>query len=450
LSLVEHALCPLDPSVSFHHGNLHLVQYDFSDAGRKRKRATASVASPFGLSANDELYLYGLLALTFAQQEPAIDFYATPHYCLRQLGLVDRTSQQGRRYEIFRSAVRRLAGVVYQNDRFYDPVRGEHREVAFGFLKYSLPLDPHSSRAWHFIWDPQFFRFCQALGGSLQFDFEVYRRLDYASRRLFLLLQKIFWRRDHSPDFEVRHLGVHVLGFSDTVPTKVIKAKIERCARKLLDEHVLRLPSEAATLADLFTKQAKGVYKIRFCRGPYFDRKRGNEVKDSVENSPLCDPLRQIGFGFAGVRRIIARFPAKLIQEWTDITLAAVERGIIKTTPMRYYMHYIQEAAAGRATPPDWWRELRRQEEQERRAERKTAARTGFDESFEDYIRGDASEAFERVMRRVFLQLRNVGQSEVEAREQADHMARAHIRQQFLRDHPQRDDSRMTRLSDLL
>ena len=172
LSLIEHALCPLDPSASLRNAGLHVVQYDFTAAHRKRKTATASVASPFGLSANDELYLYGLLALTFAQKEPTIDFYATPHYFLRRLGLVDPKSEQGKRYEVFRSAIRRLAGVVYQNDRFYDPIRGEHRDVAFGFLKYSLPHDPGSSRAWHFIWDPQFFRFCQALGGSLQFDFE--------------------------------------------------------------------------------------------------------------------------------------------------------------------------------------------------------------------------------------------------------------------------------------
>ena len=421
---------------------LHVVQYDFTAAHRKRKTATASVASPFGLSANDELYLYGLLALTFAQKEPTIDFYATPHYCLRRLGLVDPNSEQGKRYEVFRSAIRRLAGVVYQNDSFYDPIRGEHRDVAFGFLKYSLPLDPDSSRAWHFIWDPQFFRFCQALGGSLQFDFELYRRLDYASRRLFLLLQKIFWRQDHSPDFEVRHLGVHVLGFADTVPTKVIKAKIARCAMRLLDEHVLCLPPQASAVAELFTKQAKGIHKVRFFRGSYFDRKRGSEPKECMENSPLYEPLKEIGFDNAAIRRILDRFKPSLVQEWADITLAAVERGMIKKSPPSYFMHYIQEAEAKRTTPPDWWQELHRRERKERRAERNTAARANPDESFEQYLRCDAREAFDRVMQRVFQGLRDAGQSETEARDNADYMARVHLRQQFLRDHPESDDSR--------
>jgi hypothetical protein len=125
LSLVEHALCPLDPALSLRPGSIHAVSYHFADSHRHRRTAHASVACPFGLSANDELYLYGLLALHFAQSEPGLDFYATPHYCLRNLGIVEPSAEQGKRYAIFREAVRRLAGVVYQNDNFYDPIRGE-------------------------------------------------------------------------------------------------------------------------------------------------------------------------------------------------------------------------------------------------------------------------------------------------------------------------------------
>ena len=121
---------------------------------------------------------------------------------LTQLGLVGAEQEQGERYQLFRDAIRRLAGVVYENDHFYDPVRGEHREVAFGLLKYSLPLDDTSSRAWHFVLDTQWFRFCAALAGSVPFDFATDRPLDFAARRLFLPLSKIFWRNDHPPAFE--------------------------------------------------------------------------------------------------------------------------------------------------------------------------------------------------------------------------------------------------------
>ena len=44
--------------------------------------------------------------------------------------------------------------------------------------------------------------------GRLSFDLDTYRSLDAASRRLFLLLQKVFWRRKVSFVFDVRHLVV--------------------------------------------------------------------------------------------------------------------------------------------------------------------------------------------------------------------------------------------------
>ncbi len=115
-TLVEHALCPLDASQALQAGSLHQVRYDFTDRHRNRKTATANVACPFGLSPNDELYLYGLLALTFAQPEPSADFYATSHWCLRQLGLIEAGQEQGNRYQLFRDAIRRLSGVVYESD----------------------------------------------------------------------------------------------------------------------------------------------------------------------------------------------------------------------------------------------------------------------------------------------------------------------------------------------
>jgi hypothetical protein len=245
-------------------------------------------------------------------------------------------------------------------------------------------------------------------------------------------------------------LGVHVLGFADTVPTKVIKTKIARCVRRLLEERAIRLPSHVSAVSELFTKHAKGLYKVRFFRGSYFDQKRGREVDTSVENSPLYEPLREIGFDTAAIRRIIARFPVKLLQKWTDVTLAAVESKKIKESPPAYFMHYIQEAAAGRATPPDWYRILDRQEQDQQQAESEKAALADSEDAFEQYRSGEARDSFDRVMQRVFQGLRHAGRPDSEAREQAEYMARVHLRQQFYREHPQADGARMTRLGDLL
>ncbi|MBW3596839.1 MAG: hypothetical protein KY475_06130, partial [Planctomycetes bacterium] len=242
LSLVEHALCPLDPHVSNQPGFVHHASYFFSDKSRNRKKASVRVVCPDGLLASDEFYLWGLLAVTLNQTESGGELFATPHYCLRQLGCIEHaTDKGGRNYVVFREAVERLAAVSYQNDCFYDPVRGEHRRVGFGFLSYSLPLDTASSRAWRFAWDPIFFEFCQAVGSALSFDLATYRQLDRASRRLYLLLKKVFWRHDLSPAFDLRHLAVNVLGFSDTLETWKLKQKVVRCVQVLLDAGILRL-----------------------------------------------------------------------------------------------------------------------------------------------------------------------------------------------------------------
>ena len=450
LTIVEHALSPVDLSEALQPGRLHQVSYHYTDKNRNRKTATASVACPFGLSPNDELYLYGLLALTFAQREPSIDFYATPHWCLRQLGIVERSAEQGKRYAIFRAAVRRLAGVIYENDRFYDPVRGEHRDVAFGFLKYSLPIDPASSRAWHFVWDPQFFRYCQAIAGSFQFDLELYRTLDFASRRLFLLLQKIFWRNDHSPAFELSELGINTLGFSPTLSPWHFKQKLARVATTLLEKGVVTLPLHAQGIANLFTKKGKGVHTVQFWRGPYFEQKRETFANGRVADSPLIEPLIALGFELPTVRRILRQYKPTLVQEWADIALAAKERGIITKSPQAYFMHYIREAAAKRTTPPDWWREFRKQEFLRQQPSPEPTSSNDEERRFDDYLRTEAAEAFARVMDRLFRKLVEAGQSESDARANATYTARIHLRAKFHEAYPEGDRSRPTRLGDVL
>lgn len=62
---------------------------------------------------------------------------------------------------------------------------------ACGFFRQPVPSSD--------VWDPQWYGFCEALAGSFTFDFRIYRDLDCASRRLFLLLSKIIWRNDVSP-----------------------------------------------------------------------------------------------------------------------------------------------------------------------------------------------------------------------------------------------------------
>ena len=409
---------------------------------------------PEGLSPADEIYLWGLLSLTFSQPHPAVDFCATPHYCLQQLGCLGPSANHGgKNYDLFRSAINRLSAVHYRNDRFYDPIRGEHRDVAFGFLSYSLPLDADSSRAWRFAWDPIFFEFCSAVGGSLRFDFRTYRRLDEASRRLYLLLRKIFWRNEVSPAFDLREIAVETIGFSPSHETYELKRKLWACMERLRQESIIRLPPGVASVRELCTKRAKGRYSVRLHRGPHFDRTAQASMTANLTDSPLYEPLTAIGFDHAAIRRILAAYAARLVAECADMTLAAKERfgpQFFKKSPQAYFMDNIREQGEGRRTPPDWWRALR-QEEERRRRELSTDEAPADDPNesrFRAYLETEAREEFDTVMASVFQSFKAAGQSDDAAKENARYQTELHFRNRFFKQPGRGRDLGPTRSAD--
>jgi hypothetical protein len=327
------------------------------------------------LSAQDEFYLWGLLALTFAQSEPEIEFCATPHYCLRQLGVIDQHVRRGgRQYRQFAAALERLSTVGYQNHAFFDPIRGEHRRVSFGLFKYSMPQNLESSRAWRIVWDPLFFEVIRAIGGHLQFDLQTYRELDPATRRLFLFASKIFRRRGRTPALDLRYLGVQVLGFAPSVATRDLKAKISRCVRRLVEREIVRPVDPKAT----FERAANGAVSVCLDRGPYFKRRRRNGRMGEVIESPLVEPLRAIGVDEGAIARILKEHPVRLVQEWVDITLSAGERfgpDFFRRSPAAFFIDNLKHAAVGKRTPPDWWHELRCAERRRRAVRTKERAK---------------------------------------------------------------------------
>ena len=375
LSLVEHALCPLSAGHSLRGPLVHECQYAYSDPHGRRHQAHVRVTCPLGLSAQDEYYLWGLLALTFSQPEPDIEFHATPHYCLRQLGIINQHAQRGgRQYRQFAAALERLSVIHYQNDAFYDALRAEHRRVSFGLFSYSLPLDPQSSRTWRIVWDPLLFELVSATGGHLWFDLQLYRTLDPATRRLFLLLTKVFRRRARAwaPRFDLHELAVHVLGFASTVAIRDLKVKVARCVRKLVDLEIVQ-PSKTK---DAFDRARDGRVTLRLRRGRYFDDSGQSGAQNTRMDSPLAEPLREIGLDSQAISRILTQYPLRLVQQWLDITLAAKERlgpDFFRRSPAAYFVDNVKHAAAGNRTPPDWWWELRRAEQRVRKRPAKPA-----------------------------------------------------------------------------
>jgi hypothetical protein len=81
--------------------------------------------------------------------------------------------------------------------------------------------------------------------------------------------------------------------------------------------------------------------------------------------SPLASTLVDIGFSQGAAMRLVRRYPARILVEWADITMAARERfgaNFFRRSPMAYLVDSVKKAAKGERTAPDWWQELRRQE----------------------------------------------------------------------------------------
>lgn len=419
LSLVEHALCPLDSQVSMKLGLEHHTAFHFTDAKRRRRTALVEVSCPKGLSANDEFYLWGLLALTLSQPQPEPEFHATPHFCLRALGLIDSQKRRGgRQYEQFAAAIERLSWVRYGCDAFYDPIRAERCRVRFGFFSYRLPIDPQSSRAWRFHWDGQFFEFVRSAGGALRFDLELYRRLTPAGRRLFLFVTKVFARRESTPRMELVHLAVDVLGMSPGLPVKYLLAKTRRVCDELAIEHVIRPLGTHGIL-----KRAKGQYDIMLHRTE--DYQATSREAWGLSESPLMEPLRLIGLDESFIARTLKRFPTSMVREWLDITLAARERfgnDFFKRSPAAFLMDNLKHAATSGRTPPDWWHEIRKAEErQQAEGDRRRTGKDGISQP-------SGRAAFDRIRGEVFEQLASQGWSENVALSEATRRAQQHGR----------------------
>ncbi len=452
LSLVEAALCPLDTAVSMQPNFRFDTRYFFTDSNRNRRRANVTVGALNGMSPHDDLYLWGLLSLALSQTEPTADFYATPYYCLRRLGMISSTKRGGREFEMFRETLRRLGGIRYQCSAFYDPVRGEHRDVAFGFLNYSLPLGTDSSRAWRFAWDPIFFELAQATGGALSFDLSLYRDMGAASRRLYLWLKKVLWRNDPSPRVEIRHLAVDVLGFSEESETWRLKQKLTRCIHELADLGIVDLPKPPT---ELYEKAFAGTYSVRLHRGPRFNERSKCE-QESIQDSPVFDVLQSLNFEPTEIRSLLRKYPARTLERWADITLAARERhgdGFFKASPKAYFVDNVKAAVTSGRTEPDWWRDMRKQQLQQER-DQEIAKRTVLQNSeldgFDEYVQDEAREVFETVTRRFVDSFKKQGQAESVAEANAKEMARKHLQNRFRNENSQRSSDGPTSIGDIL
>lgn len=430
LTMVEHALCPLDSRESLQMGRVFETSFAYTDANRNRKKGKVKIGCVEGLSPTDELYLWGILGLALAGREPSSDFYATPYWILRQLGRVTKTKKGSEEFRLFRDSIRRLAGVRYQNDAFYDPLRGEHRSVSFGLLNYSLPIDEQSARAWRFAFDPIFWELVSANRSSLRFDLGLYTDLSPAGRRMYLFLKKQFWRNTVTGGLNLREVAVNVLGFNAELPAKHLKTKLSRVVDELVKMELVGFGLGRECFADCLTKKGVGEYTFELHRGPAMERVTELGTH-RPEDSPHYEALVSFGFERPAIVRLLATHKPGLLSQWIDITQAAIERGLIDKTPQAYFTYYTQRGA----TPPDWWHELKRKERAQEAAQdhAKRAMEGKFfeDRGFDSYIETQAKEAFENVMQGLISDFMKGGKPRHEAEREARQHTVSHFRNKY-------------------
>lgn len=355
LSILETALWPLRggkrPDSTFD------TDYTYTSKSG-REAAHVSVFSPDGLQPNDEYILWGLLGITLDRPQSESTLLATPYWILQKLGM----SIGGKQYDQLRMSLERLAMVAYQNTGFYNPLTQQHERITLHFFSSFLPThgrggEVDSERVWRIEWDKHFFELCQATGGKLLFDLDLYRELTPASRRLFLKLQDRFWRYKRVY-MNVDDLTINGLGFSADRPFYKRKFDLTQCIRELLDHKIIELGRGQADPAELFLKRGKGSYVVVFYEGAYFRRpltERTTDQKNAIVTDPLYEPLRKIGVDEPGIRRLFKQFSRGLIQRWiriTDTALHEKPRGFsgFKASPAAFLIDGIQNERGA----PDW------------------------------------------------------------------------------------------------
>lgn len=267
VSLVETALSPLDyqPGTPLR----HVSEFAYYDSDRQRRTGTVTVKAPGGLSPTDELVLYGMLAITFADPKPVAELTATPHYLCRQLGL----PIGGDHYDRLRESVHRLSEVVYRNSAWWDRQRGQHRDVGFHFLSHDLPAtsesrDDPGREPWTILWDPLFFRLMDTSRGFVWFDFETFRALkNPAARRGYLLLRKIFHHRETTPRFDMCAFATQQLGYAAGLEPKSIRQKLKKLIAIWQEQGIVEADTDPDTF---FERRGPGQWTLILRRGPRF------------------------------------------------------------------------------------------------------------------------------------------------------------------------------------
>lgn len=368
----DEALARLEVGTALHYPR----QFSYTDRNGNRKTGTQIVTAPFGLAPADFDLLLGLY--TYLKKLPEIPadgaLHLTADFLARQLRL-PATSQKD--YLRLRSRIFRFSYAKYTNTAIWDPATKTYNIANFGFYNLlSLSRIAESRRPISFQWDRTFLDLA-VRGAALAFDYEFYRSLSPALRRLYLIANRDGWNQRESGLFVADDFAIHQIGYSEN--PELARRRLQKLRALLSDAEQLDIIRPFAPwkgyLHPLEHGPRKGKLGLRWSRGPAL-RVRDNERHAATKKNHLSDESLEDDALYAQVRelrdergapidplayrRLLAQYGRDRLQKHVVVILAQKESqpGSFQRSEVAAFVDRLQHDYP----LPDWYQDLTRAE----------------------------------------------------------------------------------------
>jgi hypothetical protein len=242
----------------------------------------------------------------------------------------------------------------------------------FGFWNLaSLSRVTESRRAIEFEWDPSLMRILKT-STFLLFDYDLYRILSPAVRRLYLAANREGWNQQDSSTFIADEFAIHQIGYTERPEFQ--KQRLYKLRQLLVDAEEIGLIRPYQPWGGYFqtigTGMNRGKVALRWSRGPLLKTKPahsdGNRYTDRIENDALYAQAHEIRDEHGKpltpqlFRVLVARFGRETMQKHVSVLLAQKEHhpGSFTKSEVAAFIDRLQHDHAD----PDWYLDLKRAE----------------------------------------------------------------------------------------
>lgn len=391
LDFIKAAFCPLEfnaKPLRDHHAWSHLGrdealaaldvgdqltyprQYSYTDHNGNRKTGTQVISALFGLAPKDFDLFLGLY--TYLKRLPELPAngrtYLSVDFLARQLSL-PATCQKD--YQRIRSRVFRFSYVKYTNSAFWNTQTRSYDIRNFGFYNLaSMSRLTESRRPIVFEWDRSFLDLVRT-SALLMFDYDLYRTLPPAIRRLYLIANRDGWNQQNSSIFLADDFAIHQIGYDENPDRQ--KLRLQKLRKLLRDAEEIGLIRPYAPwqgyLQPLTSGPDAGKLALRWSRGPLLRKKEEEPTRvftDRIENDSLYAQVQELRDEDGQpcppgtFRRLVSRFGRQRLQRHVLIVLAQKEHhsGDFKKSELAAFINRCQHDHP----EPDWYQDLKRAE----------------------------------------------------------------------------------------